>query len=246
MTPSIMYADYEVPWQMRGVLAGESGYSQCFDEGAWVELLKLVGSGSAGVVTLAVDYPPILPLVGSSSFIDDRRTARVRAPKLAESEVSAEFQELVSLPVVEQMKEVCAALSLNKSQLAQVFGVTRPTIYAWFRDKDPNPENTARLHKLLRVLARASVSGARPLNARFVRQSVKLDAPSILELLTADELDEKRIVQALERARALAEEAARRRTNREERLRELGFEEPTGSERREQLARNMALKDWHK
>lgn len=31
---------------------------------------------------------------------------------------------------------------------------------------------------------------------------------------------------------------------REDRLRALGFEDPTNDERRERLARNMALKDW--
>lgn len=53
-------------------------------------------------------------------------------------------------------------------------------------------------------------------------------------------------VQALEQARALGETATSRRTRREDRLRALGFEDPTNDERRERLARNVALKDWPK
>lgn len=53
-----------------------------------------------------------------------------------------------------------------------------------------------------------------------------------------------RIVQALEQARTLGETAESRRIRREDRLRAQGFEDPTDDERRERLARNMALKDW--
>jgi hypothetical protein len=75
---------------------------------------------------------------------------------------------------------------------------------------------------------------------------MELDAPSIIELLAADDLNEDRIVQALQQARALGETATSRRTRREDRLRALGFEDPTNDERRERLARNAALKDWPK
>lgn len=59
-----------------------------------------------------------------------------------------------------------------------------------------------RRHAMLRILAQSSVSGAKPLNARFVRKPMELDAPSIIELLAAEDLDEGRIVQALQQARA--------------------------------------------
>ena len=44
--------------------------------------------------------------------------------------------------------------------------------------------------------------------------------------------------------RAVADTATRRRAAREERLRKLGFEDPGPEQRREQLARNMALREW--
>ena len=44
--------------------------------------------------------------------------------------------------------------------------------------------------------------------------------------------------------RDVADTATRRRVAREERLRNLGFEDPGPEQRREQLAKNMALRKW--
>ena len=43
---------------------------------------------------------------------------------------------------------------------------------------------------------------------------------------------------------AIADTATQRRAAREERLRKLGFEDPGCEQRREQLARNIALRKW--
>jgi DNA-binding transcriptional regulator YiaG len=63
--------------------------------------------------------------------------------------------EVLTLPVADQAREVLAALSLNKSQLAEVLCVSRPTVYDWFDGKEPNASNSDRLIILLRLLARA-------------------------------------------------------------------------------------------
>jgi hypothetical protein len=47
-------------------------------------------------------------------------------------------------------------------------------------------------------------------------------------------------------AKELARRAENRRVAREERLRALGFEDPSDEQRREQLARNLAMRDWPK
>ncbi len=47
-------------------------------------------------------------------------------------------------------------------------------------------------------------------------------------------------------AEVLDEQAELRRISREERLRALGFEDPSDEQRREQLARNVALRAWPK
>lgn len=246
MTSTVTHAEYEAARQASALIAGQSSYAPSSSEEAWLTVLKPVGSVSSGVVTLVADYGPTLPHIGSSSFVVDRRPAHVRAAHFVRPEVSDDSRTVIALPVVEQMQELLAALSINKSQLADILRVTRPTIYAWFQGKEPNAANIDRLHALLRILTRASVSGAKPLNARFVRKPMDLDAPSIIELLAADDLDEDRIVEALQQARALGETATSKRTRREDRLRALGFEDPTNDERRERLARNAALKDWPK
>ena len=153
-------------------------------------------------------------------------------------------RSVLKLSVPEQMQELQAALSLNKSQLIRVLRVSRPALNDWFRGKEPNPANAGRLHALLRCLARARVSGASPLNTRFVRRPADLDGPALLELLSEERIEEDRVVGAIEQARALGDTANRKKADREERLRGLGFEDPGREQRREQLARNMALRDW--
>lgn len=244
MTSTITYANYEAARQAGAMLASDPTDTWRVDRDAWMDVLKAAYSGSSGVEMFVADYGPILPHIGSSSFIFDCRPAPKRPLKSAAPEISTEFRQVLALSVVEQMQELLAALSLNKSQLAQVLRVTRPTMYDWFQGKEPNAANTDRLHGVLRILARSSVSGAAPLSARFVRQSMGLDAPSIIDLLAAEELDEERTLRALEQARMLGDTASRRRATREGRLQDLGFEEPTSDQRRERLAKNMALKDW--
>ena len=148
-----------------------------------------------------------------------------------------------ALPVSDQLQELRAALSLNKPQLARILHVTRPTMCEWYEGKEPNGANSERIRTLLRALKRAAVSGARPLNARFVRQPTDIDEPSLLALLCEERLNEERVSRALERARDLGAAAARSRTAREDRLHALGFEDPGDEQRKEQLARNVALQD---
>ena len=198
--------------------------------------------GSAGIVSGGSDYGPLLPHVGSSSLIVDRRSVQ-RWPWI-DARLTADGFE--SIPVVDQVKELRAALSLNKSQLARIMRVTRPTIYEWYEGKEPNPTNSERIRVLLRVLERNAVSGAMPLNARFIRQPMGPAEPSLLDLLSEHRLDQERVARAIKRARQLDAAAFRKRENREDRLRALGFEDPTGNQRKEQLARNVALQDWPK
>ena len=151
---------------------------------------------------------------------------------------------LEALSVADQLKELRAALSLNNSQLARILQVTHSTIYEWCEGEEPNPTEGERIRTLVSVLARGAVSGARPLNARFVRQPAGLAEPSLLDLLCKHRLDKERVARALERARSLSAEAFRQRTSREDRLRALGFQDLSRDQRRQMLARNVALRDW--
>ena len=198
--------------------------------------------GSAGIVSLSSDYGPLLPHIGSSPLIVDRRSG------LHPHWIGAPFatEKLEALAVVDQLNELRAALSLNKSQLARVMRVTRPTIYEWYEGKDPNSTNCERIHTLLRLLELSAVSGAMPLNARFVRQPLGPAEPALLDLLCEARLDQARVARALKRVRILGNAALRRRKNREDRLRALGFEDPDAAQRKEQLAMNVSLQDWPK
>ena len=40
-------------------------------------------------------------------------------------------------PVAGQVRELRAALSVNKSELAKILRVSRPTVYAWLDGKKP-------------------------------------------------------------------------------------------------------------
>lgn len=158
--------------------------------------------------------------------------------------VSGDRPHVVALPIADQLKELRAALSLNGSQLACILQVSRLTTYEWYDGRAPNRATGARILTLLRVLARGAVSGAAPLNARFVRQPMSLTEPSLLDLLCEDRLDQERLARAIERVRSRGDAASRKRKDREDRLRALGFEDLSRDQRKALLARNMALRDW--
>ena len=90
------------------------------------------------------------------------------------------------------------------------------------------------------------MSSASPISPRFLRQPLTEGAPPLLDVLSANSLDEPLVLSLLREARGVEEATAARRVEREQRLRELGFEEPSDEQRREQLARNIALRDWPK
>ena len=237
------YADYEAARRAHAMLTDESGTMASVQESLREIMRRLAYSGTGGIIALDSDYDPFSFYVGSSPCV----VAFLPVDPASETEASYDplgFLDVLKLSVVEQMQELQAALSLNKSQLARILRVSRPALYEWFRGKEPNPANTDRLHTLLRCLVRARASATSPLNARFVRQPAYLDAPALLDLLSEERIDEDRVVNAIEEAQALGDAATRRRVAREERLRNLGFEDPGREQRREQLARNMALRDW--
>ena len=207
---------------------------------AWDSMLKSPSRGTAGIINAGSDLGALLPHVGSSSLIVDLRSIE----RMSRMTTSRRSNDEFPLLVADQLKELRAALSLNKAQLARVLQVARPTIYEWYEGKEPNPTNSQRIRTLLRVLARSAVSGARPLNARFTRQPMGLTEPSLLDLLCEKRLDQERLSYALKRARDLGDAAFRERKNREDRLHALGFEDLSRERRKELLARNVALQDW--
>ena len=244
MNLTTSYADYEAARRAHDAMLtdGCAGRLVSEQESLREIMLKFAYTGSGGIIPFDLDHDPFSFQVGSSPRIVALRAIE-RPSRSGVLEDPLSFPNVLKLSVVEQLQELQAALSLNKSRLAQVLRVSRPALYDWLRGREPNTSNTERVHTLLRCLARARVSSARPLNARFVRQPPDLEGPSLLDLLVEPRLDEDRVVNAIEQARVLGDTATRSRTAREDRLRDLGFEDPGREQRREQLATNMALRD---
>ena len=225
------------------MLAGESSTLAYMKNNLDEIMLRLAYFGSGGISALGSGYDPFVIRIGSCPFIVAKRTLKYQS-KADVPEDPLGFRDVPELSMVELMQELQAALSLNKSQLARVLRVSRPALYDWLRGREPNAASAERPHILLRCLAQARVTAARPLNARFVRQPADVAGPALLDILGEEQIDEDRVVAAIQQARALGNAAARRRAAREERLRNLGFEDPGREQRRMQLARNMALRAW--
>ena len=243
MTSTASYEDYEAARRSYAMLTGEAITIDSEQENLREIMLTFTYAGSGGIIALDSDFEPFAFLVGSSPCVIPVRGIE-RTSKPGVSNDALGVLDVLRLSVVEQIQELQAALSLNRSQLARILRVSRPALYDWLRGKEPNAANTERVHTFLRCLARTQVSSAGPLNTRFVRQPADLDGPALLDLLCEERIDEDHVVTAIGQASALGDAATRGRATREERLRNLGFEDPGREQRKEQLATNMALREW--
>ena len=221
--------------------SGAGGTEAAF---AW-EPRRIAADDSAGLGYFRyADVPFFIVYIGSSSSVYDRRYIVQAETPLAEPVSEASHVDAPS--VAEQLEQLMAALALNKSLLARILRVSRPTIYEWFAGKQPKQENEERLQGILGLLAQASVAASNPLNARFVRRPRPGSQPSVIELLAEDPIDTRRIVTAMQDARTLTDHDKQRRSDRDKRLRKLGFKELDPEQRRKTLATNIGLLEWPK
>lgn len=191
------------------------------------------------------DVPFFVVYIGSSPSVYDRRFD-VPCSRPDMSAHANQAARVARLSVIEGLEELMAALSLSKSLLARILRVSRPTIYEWFAGKVPKLANEERIRSILNILEQGSVSASAPLNARFVRRPCTGDSLSLVDLLAKERIDAERTIATINDVRALTEDAERRRREREGRLRDLGFEDSGPDQRRDMLARNVALLEWPK
>lgn len=185
--------------------------------------------------------------IASSPMLRSDRSSGYASPEVPPSPTrTATRYATLCLSIADQANEVMAALNLNKTQCAELLGVSRQALYDWLGGVEPNPANAERLTSLLTLLADAGVTASDSLSPRFVRTALANGEPSLLDLLKADVLDEPRVAKVLVEAKALEDDAKRTRLAREDRLRGLGFEEPTAEQRKANLALNVALREWPK
>ena len=176
----------------------------------------------------------VFPRITSSSRIDCRYVAQF----------VAYLSDASTLPVARQVRELQAALSVNKSELARILRVTRPTVYDWLDGGEPNADNVARIGQLLRLVAQARVSSKNPLLPRFVRSPLDAGGQALLDLLGEEDIAESAVKNVLHRAKGLGDAMDALRRQREARLRAAGFEEPDDETRTRNLATNVGLMPW--
>ena len=193
------------------------------------------GDASGGFLLRSLDeWNPrlayqVFPRITSSSRIDRCDVDRF----------VLQTQPMSTLPIARQVRELQAALSVNKSELARILRVSRPTVYDWLDGGEPNADNRLRIRTLLRLVSGSRVSADDPLFPRFVRSGLESGERSLLELLGEEAIDEVTAKNVIRRAKALGDAVDARREKREARLREAGFEEPDAEQRRGNLATNM-------
>ena len=223
-----------------GTLVHRSARRSWAGDVAWPATRGWYGDASGGFILETRDaWNPALaslvfPRITSSSRIDRRYVVQF----------VVNWSDASTLPVARQVRELQAALSLNKSELARVLRVTRPTVYDWLDGGEPNADNVARIGQLLRLVAQARVSSRNPLFRRFVRSPLDAGGQALLDLLGEETLGEPAVRAAMHRAKGLGDAMDTRRRQREARLRAAGFEEPNDETRTRNLATNLGLMPW--
>ena len=176
----------------------------------------------------------VFPRITSSSRIDRRHVVQF----------VVNWSDASTLPVARQVRELQAALSLNKSELARILRVTRPTVYDWLDGGEPNADNVARIGQLLRLVSQGRVSSRNPLFPRFVRSPLDAGGAALLDLLGEETIGEPAVRDAIQRAKGLGDALDTRRRQREARLRAADFEESDDETRTRNLATNVGLMPW--
>jgi len=146
--------------------------------------------------------------------------ATARAEGLVEKDPVAPtlYEQALTLPFSDQVSLLQGALSFNRSQVAEVMQVSRPTLYGWIAGAEPGPQKSRRMLTLLGLVSRAGLSAERPLLPRFVRHPLSEQGTSLLELLRQDAPPEGPCLRTLVQAREMTARWAGRAQQKARRL----------------------------
>lgn len=93
------------------------------------------------------------------------------------------------IPTGERIRDILRYLGLTKTQLKDICGVSRQTLYDWLEGKfEPDTDNAARLQEIHRAALVVPQRARRPLSAAVLTQPV-LGKKTLLDLLRKPHLD---------------------------------------------------------
>lgn len=173
-------------------------------------ILSLAGM-TLGLVTMAL--LPSSPITNESSpkqtGFDQKIFIVDQSPPLIEEHISTDFN---AIPFSEHASLVSTALGLGKSDVARIFGISRPTLYSWIKGtseprENDHPERLSLLGELTREICKET---SRPLYHRYVEAPLPNQTDSIFTLLQAEQWDLLQIRSLLAEARRLTLERDQR------------------------------------
>lgn len=99
----------------------------------------------------------------------------------------------------DQVSEIRDVYGLNMSELANVLGVTRPTVYAWLSGQEPKPESLVHIKRLSSVTPQIKELNV-PRRENLIRRPI-FEGKSLLEKIKCNE----NILEALTTLRIIAQ-----------------------------------------
>lgn len=119
-----------------------------------LELLTGWGKTILSTLNIAQTTEILKTKRGYDLLVDDQRV-RIEFRKNQQTELLKKISTVQSIAMGERLNLIKDHLSLSVTQLAELFGVTRKTVYDWYDGTEPRPKTINRTEILLDVLNRA-------------------------------------------------------------------------------------------
>ena len=108
--------------------------------------------------------------------------------------------DLVTQPaaLTDRLNEIKGRLDLTITQMAELFGVTRKSVYDWYEGVEPRQIKTSRMETLIDVLIKASKDSIElDLKRLKIVWNIPIDGLSFREVFNDDKLDSTSLKSAL-------------------------------------------------